>query len=145
MSASNHVVPQGPEAVGVVVVRRFPDGWRFLVVRSGDAWDFPKGPLEADEDPWHVAQREAWAGTALTDLRFEWGDDFRETVSYRGSRVTRYYLAESPAAGVDIKRDAGTGQPQHDEYRWVNVDGAEDVLPPRLALVLEWAQASVDA
>lgn len=143
MAAAEKIVPQGPEGVGVVVARRFPDGWRFLVLRTEAAWDFARGPLEPDEDPLAAAQREAWAGTSLADMRFDWGDDFRETVSYRGSRVTRYYLAESPSGTVELKKEAVTSQPLHQEFRWVTADEAEDLLPPRLAVVLDWARESV--
>ena len=32
------------------------------------------------------------------------------------------------------------GRPEHHEYRWVSFDEAEDLLPPRLAIVLDWAR-----
>ena len=35
------------------------------------------------------------------------------------------------------------GRPEHDEYRWVSFDEAEDLLPPRLAVVLEWAKKTI--
>jgi 8-oxo-dGTP pyrophosphatase MutT (NUDIX family) len=35
------------------------------------------------------------------------------------------------------------GRPEHHEYRWVSRDEAEELLPPRLAAVLEWAQRTI--
>ena len=32
------------------------------------------------------------------------------------------------------------GRPEHHEWRWVSFDEAEDLLPPRLALILDWAR-----
>lgn len=135
--------PRAPESVGVVIVRRFDDGWRFLVLRSGDRWDFAATAFDPDDDPLTAGQREAWARLTLTDLAFDWGDDFRETVSYRGSPVSRYYLAESPGGAVVLAAAPSTGAPAWDEFRWVSADGAEDLLPPRLALVLDWARETI--
>ena len=35
------------------------------------------------------------------------------------------------------------GRPEHHEYRWASLDEAEELLPPRLAVVLEWAQRTI--
>jgi bis(5'-nucleosidyl)-tetraphosphatase len=32
------------------------------------------------------------------------------------------------------------GRPEHHEWRWVSFDEAEDLLPPRLAIVLDWVR-----
>ena len=37
------------------------------------------------------------------------------------------------------------GRPEHDEWRWVSYDEAEDLLPPRLARVLDWARDAIAA
>lgn len=133
-----------PRSAGVVVLRRFPEGWRLLVLRAFRNWDFPKGVVEDDEDMREAAQREVWEETSLSDLRFHWGDAFKETLPYAGGKVSRYYAAESPADAVKLQVSAELGRPEHDEFRWVTFDGAEDVLPPRLAIVLDWARALVE-
>ena len=121
-------------------MRRFPEGWRCLVLRAYRNWDFPKGLVEDDESPRDAAVREAWEETSLQDLRFRWGDEYRETLPYAGQKVSRYYLAESPGGEVKLRISEELGRPEHDEFRWVSFDAAEDVLPPRLAIVLEWAR-----
>jgi len=32
------------------------------------------------------------------------------------------------------------GHPEHHEWRWVSFDEAEELLPPRLGVVLDWAR-----
>jgi 8-oxo-dGTP pyrophosphatase MutT (NUDIX family) len=132
-------------SAGVVVLRRFPDGWRCLVLRAYRNWDFPKGMVEEDEPPREAATREVWEETALEDLRFHWGDEYRETLPYAGKKVARYYIAESPHGAVQLRISDELGRPEHDEFRWVSLDAAEDLLPPRLAIVLDWARTLVEA
>lgn len=131
-------------SAGVVVVRRFSEGWRLLVLRAFRTWDFPKGVVEDDEDLREAAQREVREETSLSDLRFNWGDAYRETLPYAGGKVSRYYIAESLGDAVKLPASEELGRPEHDEFRWVSFDGAEDVLPPRLAIVLEWARGLVE-
>jgi 8-oxo-dGTP pyrophosphatase MutT (NUDIX family) len=133
-----------PRSAGVVVVRRFPTGWRCLVLRAYRNWDFPKGLVEGDEAPREAAQREVWEETSVGDLRFNWGDEYKETLPYAGGKVARYYIAESIADAVKLPVSAELGRPEHDEFRWVSFDEAEDVLPPRLAIVLDWARGVVE-
>jgi bis(5'-nucleosidyl)-tetraphosphatase len=139
----NDLLP--PLSAGVVVVRRFPEGWRCLVLRAYRNWDFPKGMVEPDEAPRDAARREVWEETSISDLRFDWGDEYKETLPYAGGKVARYYLAESPADPVVLPHSAELGRPEHDEFRWVSFAAAEDVLPPRLAIVLDWARGKVES
>lgn len=125
---------------GVVVLRRFPDGWRLLVLRAYRNWDFATGAVEDEEDFREAAAHEVLAQTGVADLRFHWGDAWKETLPYRGSKVTRYYIAESPADPVRLPVCAELGRPEHDEFRWVGFETAEDVLPPRLSVVLDWVR-----
>ena len=134
-----------PMSAGVVVLRRFPDGWRCLVLRAYRNWDFPKGLVEDDESPRDAAVREVWEETTLEDLRFLWGDEYRETLPYARQKVSRYYIAESPSGDVRLPVSEELGRPEHDEFRWVTFEGAEDLLPPRLAIVLDWAKELAEA
>lgn len=133
-----------PRSAGVVVVRRFDAGWRLLVLRAYRNWDFPKGMVEDEEDEREAAEREVLEETSLADLRFNWGDACKETLPYAGGKVARYYIAESLGDAVKLPVSAELGRPEHDEFRWVSFDAAEDVLPPRLAIVLDWARALVE-
>ena len=130
-------------SAGVIPLRRTAQGWRMLVLRAYKNWDFPKGRVEAGEEPIVAAKREATEETGLTDLRFSFGDAYRETLPYAGGKIARYYLAESPEESVQLPISHELGRPEHHEWRWVSFDEAEDLLPPRLALVLDWARETL--
>ena len=135
---------KGPvKAAGAVVFRRTPRGARYLLLRAFRNWDFPKGLVETGEDQLACARREVAEETGLTDLVYPFGEEFRETLPYAGNKVARYYLAETEQVEVELPVSPELGRPEHQEYRWVSHDEAEELLPPRLALVLEWAQRTI--
>ena len=126
-----------------MVFRRTPQGVRYLVLRAFNNWDFPKGIVEAGEEQLACATREVEEETGLTGLEFPFGDEFRETLPYAGRKVARYYLAETEQLEIELPVSPELVRPEHHEYRWVSQDEAEELLPPRLALVLEWAQRTI--
>jgi 8-oxo-dGTP pyrophosphatase MutT (NUDIX family) len=130
-------------SAGVVPIRRTAGGWRVLVLRAYKNWDFPKGRVEAGENPIDAARREATEETGLTDLEFSFGDVYRETLPYAGGKIARYYLAETRDENVHLPISHELGRPEHHEWRWVSFDQAEDLLPPRLALVLNWVRETL--
>ena len=115
------------------------------MLRAYANWDFPKGVIEDDETEFHAAQREVFEETGLADLDYPFGEDvYKETLPYTGGKIARYYLAETETADVELPVSPELGRPEHHEWRWVSFDEAEDVLPPRLALVLDWARATIE-
>jgi 8-oxo-dGTP pyrophosphatase MutT (NUDIX family) len=130
-------------AAGAVVFRRSDRGIRLLVLRAYKNWDFPKGLIEPGEDALAAARREVHEETGLAELAFPFGDEFKETLPYSGNKVARYYLAETDAEKIELPVSPELGRPEHHEYRWISFDEAEDLLPPRLAVVLEWAKKTV--
>ena len=132
-------------AAGAVVFRRADKGVQLLLLRAYANWDFPKGLVEPGEDDLACARREVAEETGLADLDFPFGEEFRETLPYSGGKVARYYLAETQEEVIVLPVSPELGRPEHDEWRWVTVDEAEDLLPPRLALVLDWARKTVGA
>lgn len=132
-------VPQKILTAGIVVAHFDGHRYRLLAVRTFSVWDFPKAPVADGEDPLQSAARAIQESTELSELEFSWGDAFRETLAFEDGSVTRYYLAESKTAEVTLRTPHGDGAEEDFEYRWVTAEEAEDLLPPRLALVLEWA------
>ncbi len=126
-------------SAGVVIVRRFDDQYRYLLLRAGSYWDFPKGMVEPGEDPLAAAIREVEEETTLTHLDFRWGHPFTETEPYGKNKIARYYLAESPKGEVFLPVSAELGKPEHDEFRWMEFDAARELLVPRVLAVLDWA------
>ena len=130
-------------SAGVVVVRETPDGWRFLLLRAFNHWDFPKGMVEAGEEPLTAAIREVREESLITDLQFEWGDEFQETGPYSRGKVARYYVAKTHTAAVTLTVIEELGRPEHNEYRWVDYAAAFKLISPRVAPVLQWAAARI--
>jgi 8-oxo-dGTP pyrophosphatase MutT (NUDIX family) len=131
-------------SAGVVPLRRTRLGWRMLVLRAYKNWDFPKGRVEVGEEPIDAARREATEETGLADLEFAFGESYRETVPYAGGKVARYYLATTKGQDVRLPISHELGRPEHHEWRWVSTHDAEDLLPPRLAPILDWVRETLD-
>jgi 8-oxo-dGTP pyrophosphatase MutT (NUDIX family) len=130
-------------SAGAVVFRRTDRGVRLLVLRAYKNWDFPKGAVERGETELEAARRECTEETGLTDLDFPFGDAHKDTLAYAGGKVARYFLAETGEAAVTLPVSPELGRPEHHEWRWVSYDEAEDLLPPRLAVVLDWAKSTL--
>jgi 8-oxo-dGTP pyrophosphatase MutT (NUDIX family) len=126
-------------SAGVVVVRREAGEWRYLLLRAFNHWDFPKGMVEAGEEPLAAAVREVKEESTIDDLEFAWGDGSTQTGPYSGGKVARYYLAETRRTEVTLPFNPLIGRPEHSEYRWVDVDEALQLVSPRVKPVIRWA------
>jgi len=133
----------GERAAGAVVFRRAERGVRLLVLRAYRNWDFPKGRVEPGESELEAAKREVAEETGLEALDFPFGEEYCETLPYALGKVARYYLAETDEAAIELPVSPELGRPEHQEWRWVSFEEAEDLLPPRLARVLDWARRTL--
>jgi len=131
-------------AAGAVIFRRTGRGVRLLVLRAYQNWDFAKGMIEPGESELDAAKREALEETGLADLDFPFGDAHQDTLPYSGGKVARYFLAETGTEEITLPVSPELGHPEHHEWRWVSYDEAEDLLPPRLAVILAWARRQLD-
>jgi bis(5'-nucleosidyl)-tetraphosphatase len=131
-------------SAGAVVLRRRAGRWQCLVLRAYGNWGFPKGLVEPGEEPLAAALREVTEETSLRDLALPWGDAWRETPPYAGGKVARYYLTESAGGTVVLPVSPELGRPEHHEFRWLELEAAALLLPPRLQPVLGWAKAAVE-
>ena len=132
-----------PRAAGVIVFRRTARGIYYLVLRAYNNWDFPKGLVEAGEEQLACAKRELKEETGLGAVDFPFGEEYKETLPYSGHKVARYYLGETEEVEIDLPISKELGRPEHHEYRWVTQDQAEELLPPRLGIVLDWAKRTI--
>jgi 8-oxo-dGTP pyrophosphatase MutT (NUDIX family) len=128
-------------SAGVVVVRETAEGWRYLLLRAFTHWDFPKGMVEAGEEPLAAAIREVKEETLIADLDFAWGEDFIETPPYSRGKVARYYLAKTATIAVSLPVIEELGRPEHNEYRWVDEAGALKLVSARVEPIVRWAAA----
>ncbi|MCO4810485.1 MAG: NUDIX domain-containing protein [Gammaproteobacteria bacterium] len=125
---------------GVVLARRTDDGWVTLMLRAFHHWDFPKGMRERGEQPMEAAVREVGEETGVTDLAFDWGDRFFETGPYSRGKVARYFIAATAETDVEMGISPETGEPEHQEWRWVTFDEAYDLGSPRVRSIVQWAR-----
>lgn len=132
-------------SAGVALVRRDPAGWVFLLLRAYRNWDFPKGMVEAGEEPLAAARREVREETLIEDLEFNWGEVCRETGPYGHRKLARYYLAETRTASVVLPVSPELGRPEHDEWRWVDRATALALTSARVQPVVRWAAQIVGA
>ncbi|HEX7115599.1 MAG TPA: NUDIX domain-containing protein [Steroidobacter sp.] len=131
-------------SAGVVVVRETREGWRFLLLRAFNHWDFPKGMVESGEEPLEAAIREVKEETGISDLEFAWGDTYTETGPYSRGKVARYYLARTRTADVVLTVIEELGRAEHNEFRWVDYETARSLVSPRVQPILEWAAAQLE-
>jgi 8-oxo-dGTP pyrophosphatase MutT (NUDIX family) len=139
----NRLEPTARRAAGAVVFRRTERGVRLLLLRAFKNWDFPKGLIERGETELDAAKRECAEETGLTDLEFPFGDAHKDTLAYAGGKVARYFLAETEALEIELPVSPELGRPEHHEWRWVSFEEAEELLPPRLGIVLDWARSQL--
>lgn len=132
-------LPHKELSAGLIVLHHDGDRLRLLCLRTFEEWDFPKVAVHDEDTALETAIEETRTATGLDDLSFPWGEAYRETVAFADGRVSRYYLAQSPSADVMLHLPAGAGAEEDYGYCWATFDEAEDILPPRLALVLDWA------
>ena len=132
--------PRTPRlSAGVVVVRQSDGGWRFLLLRAFNHWDFPKGMVEEGEEPLAAAVREVREESLIDDLEFTWGEPSTRTGPYSRGKVACYFIAQTRTNDVSLPVNPELGRPEHSEFRWVDYDEALKLVSPRVRPVLHWA------
>jgi 8-oxo-dGTP pyrophosphatase MutT (NUDIX family) len=132
-------------SAGVVVLRRGPIDWRFLLLRAYRNWDFPKGMVQPGEEPLAAARREVREETLIEDLQFNWGEVYLETGPYGNRKIARYYVAATLTEKITLPVSPELGRPEHDEWRWVDRDRALSLVAARLQPIVRWAAEAVGA
>ena len=108
-------------SAGVILFRNQPQR-EYLLLDYGSHWDFPKGHIEAEEDPQTTAARELQEETGVRDARFIPG--FKESMRYfyrkagEGMlKVVIYFLAETRSGNVTLSDE-------HSGYLWLSYEAA---------------------
>jgi 8-oxo-dGTP pyrophosphatase MutT (NUDIX family) len=131
-------------SAGVVVVSLTQRKLKFLLLRAYRNWDFPKGLVEAGEQPIDAALREVREETTLDDLSFDWGLEYMDTGPYNKGKISRYYIARSKETRIVLPINPELGMPEHHEACWVEYGRAIDLVSPRLKPVVGWAHAVIN-
>ena len=117
-------------SAGVILFRNQPRR-EYLVLDYGSHWDFPKGHIEAGEDPLATARRELREETGIGNARFVSGYTERMRYFYRKAgeqmrKVVIYFLAETAGEEVILSHE-------HCGYSWVSYEEGLDRLTFRTA------------
>ena len=128
---------------GAVILRDTPDGVRVLMLRVFRHWDFPKGLMEAGETPKQTALREVREESGITDLEFPWGKSTSTPAPTAAARSPGTTWRARNGGKVELLPSPDTGRPEHSEYRWLSFAQARRLAAPRVAAVLDWAEAAV--
>ncbi len=131
-------------SAGLVPLRRDEDGWRVLLLRVYNNWDFPKGELDPGEAPLAAALREAREEAGLEDVTLPWGERSCDTAPYGRGKVATYFAGVTARRDVVLPVNPALGRPEHHEGRWVDFEGAARLLPQRLQPVLAWVRTLVE-
>lgn len=126
------------------MLRETAEGWRFLLLRAFNHWDFPKGMVEPGEEPRAAAIREVYEESVIDDLDFAWGDAYVETGPYSRGKVARYFIARTGRSDISLPVNPELGRPEHSEYRWVDLHEAQQLVSARVQPVLNWAAQVVN-
>ena len=129
---------------GVVVVSLAQRKLKYLLLRAYRNWDFPKGLVEAGEEPIDAALREVREETTLDDLSFDWGLEYMETGPYNKGKISRYYIARSKESQILLPINPDLGRPEHHEARWVDYTRALTMVSPRVQPVVQWAHTVIN-
>ncbi len=113
------------------------------MLRAYRNWDFPKGLVEPNEQPLQAAIREVREETLIDELRFNWGEVYRETAPYSHKKVARYYVAQTSIESVTLPVRPELGRPEHNEWRWVTFDRGLSLCSPRLDPIIRWAAETI--
>jgi bis(5'-nucleosidyl)-tetraphosphatase len=138
------VAPPTRLSAGVVIVSVVNRKLRFLLLRAYRNWDFPKGLVEAGEEPIDAAVREVREETALDDISFDWGLVYMDTGPYNKGKISRYYIARSKETHILLPVNPDLGVPEHHEARWMDYHKALGMVSPRLTPVVRWAYRIVN-
>jgi 8-oxo-dGTP pyrophosphatase MutT (NUDIX family) len=131
-------------SAGVVVVTLAQRKLKYLLLRAYRNWDFPKGLVEAGEEPIDAALREVREETTLDDLSFDWGLEYMETGPYNKGKISRYYIARSKQSQVMLPVNPDLGRPEHHEACWVDMPRALAMVSPRVQPVVRWAHTIIN-
>lgn len=126
-------------SAGIVPIFKENHEILFLLLRSYNYWDFPKGEVEKNEDPLAAAKRELQEETGIETVQFPFGEVYKETPPYSQGKVARYYIGEVKTKDVTLGINEELGRPEHQEYCWVNYKNAKALLGDRVGAILDWA------
>ena len=123
-------------AAGIVLIRKGKSGPEILCLRQKDGYDLPKGRSEKGEDAITTAKRETYEETGISDVTFPFG-----MISTRIQTMVMFIgLTEQEG---EVRPNPKTGNREHIEVVWLNIDDAEKAVHNYLKSAIRWAKSKV--
>lgn len=128
------------ESAGIIILRKENSTYKVLLLNSYNFWDFPKGGIEKGENKLEAAIREVKEETGIKDLNFNWGKTYYSTDPFgKNKKVVFYFVAETDETEVIMGISPLLGKPEHEEYKWVTLEEANNLIVNRIKNALDWA------
>ena len=124
-----HLTP----GAGIVVVRMFDDGWRYLGLRNKRGLDISKGHVEDGEDFFDTAIRETEEESGIKELNFKWGKN------YINLDFLRVYVAETKEDASPVINKKSMIY-EHDSAEWLTYEEIREQALEYLVPAIEWAR-----
>ena len=109
---------------GIIILKKFPEGYKILGLRIYGSFDLPKGGVETNEDVLTAAMRETEEESGITRLNFEWG-----MTTTQAKNVTLFIA--STDQNPTVRPNPETGEYEHHAAHWLTLDDAEKKKNPK--------------
>ena len=110
---------------GIIILKKFTDGYRVLGLKLLGSYDLPKGKIEKNESTFNAALRETEEECGITDLIFPWG------LSRIRAGCLTLFIGETQQDPI-INKNPTTGMYEHLGSAWLTWDEIEDKISDHL-------------
>ena len=140
------------QSAGIILVDLSDEKAKVLCLRAYKNWDWPKGQLDLGESHIQSAIRELEEETGYTadDIQLvQELIDRPEVVTYgsgKSAKTATYFYAvllntqKEPFLPVNPQ----LGHPEHEEWRWVQTDHLQKIMPDRLKKIVARVESYFD-
>jgi len=127
-------------SAGIILVDVSEEKAKVLCLRAYKNWDWPKGEIDLGESYLDAALRELWEETRYSAHDIQLVQELMtkaEVVTYGSGKSAKtaiyfYAILTSPDKVPVLPVNPKLGHPEHDEWRWVEVDQLHKLMPERL-------------
>jgi len=129
-------------SAGIIFARNVDGEYVFLLLRSYNFWNAPKGHVESGETTLDAAIREVKEEAAIdkVDINFKWDKESYTTEPFKkGHKIDIFFVAETTKKDITMPINPELGHPEHEEYRWVTYEEGLKLTNERIGKALTWA------